>query len=70
MRILRRPEVREKTGLPDPSLDRLESKGEFPQRVPLGSGRAIGWVEDEVEAWIESRIAARDAVGSAVTQTK
>jgi prophage regulatory protein len=63
MRILRRPKVREKTGLSDPSLDRMESVGKFPRRVPLGSGRAIGWVESEIDQWIEARIRARDQAG-------
>jgi Prophage CP4-57 regulatory protein (AlpA) len=29
--------------------------------VPIGK-RTVGWVEEEVEAWIENRIAARDAI--------
>jgi len=44
-------------------LRRLEEAGEFPRRVPVGAGR-YGYVEDEVDAWLDARIAARD-VGAA-----
>ena len=60
MRILRRPEVRDKTGLTDPTLDRKEQAGEFPKRIPLGTGRAVGWLDHEVDQWIKDRVAARD----------
>jgi predicted DNA-binding transcriptional regulator AlpA len=35
----------------------MEKRGEFPQRVTLGENR-VAWWEDEVDAWIESRIRA------------
>lgn len=35
-------------------IPRLEAAGKFPVRVQLGDCR-VGWYEDEVEAWIESR---------------
>jgi prophage regulatory protein len=57
MRILRRPETRAKTGLCDATIDQKEARGEFPQRVRLGAGRAIGWLEHEVDAWIADRVA-------------
>jgi len=34
--------------------------GTFPQPVPLG-GRSVAWSSHEIENWIVSRIAARDA---------
>nr|WP_213396473.1 AlpA family phage regulatory protein [Yoonia sp.] len=40
-------------------ITRLEKAGLFPRRVRLGAGR-VGWVEEEIDAWIESRIAERD----------
>jgi prophage regulatory protein len=60
MRILRQPEVLEKTGLRKPTLDRKERAGEFPKRVPLGTGRAVGWLDHEVEQWIKDRVRDRD----------
>lgn len=39
-------------------IARLESAGRFPKRVTLGACR-VAWVADEVEDWIEERIAYR-----------
>jgi prophage regulatory protein len=36
------------------------AEGTFPKCVPIGK-RAVGWVEEEIDGWIESRIAARDS---------
>jgi prophage regulatory protein len=41
-------------------LWRLEKRGQFPRRVPIGPGRH-GWVEEEIDQFIADRIAARDA---------
>jgi prophage regulatory protein len=38
------------------------SRGEFPKSVPIGR-YAVGWIEDEVNAWIEARIEARESQG-------
>jgi prophage regulatory protein len=40
-------------------IARLEKAGTFPKRVRLGQGR-VGWVKEEVEAWVRARIAERD----------
>jgi len=37
--------------------------GKFPAPVPLGD-RAVGWIESEILAWQEARIAQRDATRS------
>ena len=37
---------------------RLEAAGKFPKRVTLGACR-VAWVAEEVEAWIEERVANR-----------
>lgn len=39
-------------------IARLEAAGRFPSRVKLGACR-VAWVAEEVEAWIEERIAIR-----------
>lgn len=52
--ILRNPEVLAKTGLPKTTRDRLEAKGEFPKRLKL-STRSVGWLSEDVNAWIASR---------------
>jgi len=35
------------------------SLGEFPKAIPLG-GRAVAWLESEVDEWMESRIRQRE----------
>jgi prophage regulatory protein len=37
---------------------RLEAAGEFPRRVHVGASR-VGWIESELESWIEARKQAR-----------
>jgi prophage regulatory protein len=69
MRILRRPETRTKTGLCDATIDQKEARGEFPQRVRLGTGRAIGWLEHEIDAWISDRVVERNERREAGTQS-
>ncbi|WP_089686851.1 helix-turn-helix transcriptional regulator [Billgrantia gudaonensis] len=55
--LIRKKAVLEKTALSNTSLYRLIAKGEFPKPIQLGT-RAVAWVEDEIEEWIESRISA------------
>lgn len=56
-RIIRRPEVQSKTGLPCSSLYEKMAKGQFPKPIKLGE-RSVGWRESEIDAWIASREAA------------
>ncbi len=57
-RILRKPAVEQMTGLHEVTLWRRERSGDFPRRVQLG-GRAVGWLESEVIAWLEKHAAER-----------
>jgi prophage regulatory protein len=59
MRILRNKEVRRKTGLSNSSMYELISADQFPAAIALGD-RSVGWVEEEIDAWITERIAKRD----------
>jgi prophage regulatory protein len=43
-----------------PHLWRLEKAGKFPKRVPISAGR-YGYLESEIDAYIEKKIAERDA---------
>jgi predicted DNA-binding transcriptional regulator AlpA len=54
MTILRTNEVIRLTGLSRTTLWRLERTAGFPARLRLGTN-SIGWLEDEVRAWLESR---------------
>jgi prophage regulatory protein len=54
MRILRIGEVEERTGVTRSTINRWEAEGLFPARRRLGAG-AVGWLEEDVDAWIEGR---------------
>lgn len=53
--ILRISDVTARTGLPRSSIYLKISLDEFPKPINLGS-RAVGWLSDEVDAWIDTRI--------------
>lgn len=65
-RILRLRDVRAKTGLGHDSIYRWAREGRFPRPIKLGES-ASGWLEDEVDAWIASKVAARDVKGESAT---
>lgn len=44
-------------------LRRLEAQGDFPKRVRIGANR-VAWVREEIDQWIEARMAARYGEGS------
>lgn len=58
-RIIKLSEVKDLTGLSRSSIYRKISDDSFPKAVSLG-GKAVGWVEAEVQQWILDRIAERD----------
>lgn len=58
-RLIKLPEVRRKTGHGTTKIYELEAKGDFPKRVKL-TPRSVAWVEDEVDEYVASLIAARD----------
>jgi len=62
-RIVRLPTVKEITGLSRSSIYLRMSKGEFPQSISLGD-RAIGWLEADIEQWLEDKIAASKSAGA------
>jgi prophage regulatory protein len=63
--ILRLAAVEAKTGLPCSSIYELIGQQLFPEPVGL-SKRRVGWIEQEINQWIEARIAARDAMALGV----
>ncbi|WP_454888677.1 helix-turn-helix transcriptional regulator [Sphingobium indicum] len=58
IKVLRMPEVLDRAGLSRPTLYRMISAGKFPQPIKIGE-RATGWIDREVDAWVQDRIAAR-----------
>lgn len=57
-RLLRLNEVKQRTGLSKSSIYNQITDGTFPEPVQIGA-RAVAWVEDEIEEWINNRIAER-----------
>ena len=58
-RFVRLPEVMARTGYRSSNIYLLMSEGQFPQSVRLGS-KAVGWLESEVDEWMQRRIDQRD----------
>lgn len=54
-KILRLPAVTARTGLARSTIYLRVSEGTFPPPVRLGA-RAVGWVEAEIEDWLNCRI--------------
>ncbi len=55
--ILRLPTVKARTGLSRSTIYLRVAEGSFPAPVSLG-GRAVGWIEAEVNDWLAKRIEA------------
>jgi prophage regulatory protein len=53
-RIMRDPEVQQRTQMSRVQRWRRVRKGTFPPPVQLGPN-SIGWFEDEIEAWLSQR---------------
>ena len=53
-RIIRDKERRALTGVPRPTWELYEKKGEVPKSVPL-LGTTRGWKYSEIVAWVNSR---------------
>ena len=70
-RFIRLPEVLTRTVYGRTSIYRKMEEGTFPRSVKLGGppidpnafdSRAVAWIEDEVDQWVESRIEERDTI--------
>lgn len=53
--ILRLPAVKKRTGLSRSTIYLRISAGTFPAPISLG-GRAVGWIEVEIQEWLEHQI--------------
>jgi prophage regulatory protein len=59
LKILRINEVCQKTGVSRSTIYDLISRGLFPKSIVLAS-RRVGWIESEVDDWIQRKINERD----------
>jgi prophage regulatory protein len=69
MRVLRSRMLVEKVGLSIQQIGRLEKALHFPKRFQLGPG-SVGWIEDEVDAWLEERVRQRGPLPQPEKATK
>jgi prophage regulatory protein len=53
--ILRLPQIKKRTGLSRSSIYLRMANDEFPASISLG-GRAVGWLEQDIDEWIIERI--------------
>lgn len=54
-RILRMADLKVRIGLSRSTIYEFQNCGQFPRSISLGS-RAVGWLESDIEAWLQSRI--------------
>lgn len=57
--ILRRKQVEARTGLSRSTIYLRIQEGSFPRPINLGA-RAVGWLENEIEAWLTACVENRD----------
>ena len=69
-RFIRLSEVMSRTGYGRTSIYRKMEDGSFPKSLKLGGppkdpnefdSRAIAWIEEEIDQWVEDRIEDRDS---------
>lgn len=58
-RLMRLARVVEDVDLSPSTIYDMAAKGRFPRPIKI-SARASAWIEDEVQDWIEAKIAGRD----------
>lgn len=59
LKILRRPTVLKKIPVCRSTMYAMIAAGKFPAPIKLGP-RSVGWVEQEVDDWLQEQIKARD----------
>jgi prophage regulatory protein len=60
-KILRLPAVKEFTGLSRSTIYLRMANNEFPRPISLG-GRSVGWLEEDINEWLEQKIKASRAI--------
>lgn len=59
MRLLSKRQLKEVVLYSPQHIARLEKAGKFPRRVQIGPNR-VGWVEAEVQDWLQERLDRRE----------
>lgn len=61
--LIRMNQTLDRTGFSKAWIYKLINQNRFPKPVKIGA-RSIAFVESEIDAWINERIAERDGVGA------
>ena len=65
--ILRLTAVKNRTGLARSTIYFKVSQGTFPKPISLGA-RAVGWLDSEIDGWLQLQIAKRQPAAAEVAQ--
>jgi prophage regulatory protein len=68
LKLLRRREVEQLTGLSRSQIYILIQRNRFPRQIHV-TARSVAWVHLEIEQWIEERVRSRDASNKNVRKT-
>jgi prophage regulatory protein len=55
-RILRLPEVKDRTGLSRSMIYLMMKESRFPQAITVSGTRCVGWIESEIDTWVADKI--------------
>ena len=56
LKFLRLPEVINKIGIQKTAIYDRITRQEFPKGIQLAGGRAVVWLESDVEAWMQEQV--------------
>lgn len=68
-KVIRLPELEAMTGRKRSSVYEDVANGRMPRQIKIGP-RAVGWLRCDIESWLASRIAERDAETILIGPTK
>jgi len=54
--ILRRRQVEKRVGLTRSPIYARIKAGTFPKPISLGGGKAVGWIESEIDDWLSAQV--------------
>ena len=64
MNVLNIKEVKAKTKICQSKIYLMMNEGTFPKSIKLGA-KSVGWIESEIDNWIQDRINERDEKNNA-----
>jgi prophage regulatory protein len=56
LKILRRKQLEARLGLSRSTIYAMVAANELPPPIRLGNGRAVGWIEGEIDAWLAAQV--------------